>query len=75
MSIYSTGNSIQYSVMAYMGKESKKEWLDMYMYYTSDSLCFIPETNTTVQLYSNKNKKKKNRNMQTVFSSSKLVRE
>ena len=24
---YSTGNSTQYSVMAYMGKESKKEWI------------------------------------------------
>ena len=24
--LYSTGNSTQYSVMAYMGKESKKEW-------------------------------------------------
>ena len=47
MSIYSTGNSTQYSVMAYMGKESKKEWPDMYMYYIIDSLCFTPETNTT----------------------------
>ena len=25
--LYSTGNSIQYSVMAYIGKESKKEWI------------------------------------------------
>ena len=25
--IYSTRNSIQYSVMAYLGKESKKEWI------------------------------------------------
>ena len=25
--LYSTGNSTQYSVMAYMGKESKKEWI------------------------------------------------
>ena len=24
--LYSTRNSTQYSVMAYMGKESKKEW-------------------------------------------------
>ena len=24
--LFSTGNSTQYSVMAYMGKESKKEW-------------------------------------------------
>ena len=25
--MYSTGNSTQYSVMAYTGKESKKEWI------------------------------------------------
>ena len=25
--LYSTGNSTQYSIMAYMGKESKKEWI------------------------------------------------
>ena len=25
--LYSTGNSIQYSVMTYMGKESEKEWI------------------------------------------------
>ena len=29
--VYSTGNSIQYSVMAYMGKESKKEWIYVYV--------------------------------------------
>ena len=29
--IYSTGNSIQYSVMIYMGKESEREWY-VYMY-------------------------------------------
>ena len=28
---YSTGNSTQYSVMAYMGKESKKEWIYVYV--------------------------------------------
>ena len=27
----STGNSAQYSVMTYMGKESKKEWIDVYV--------------------------------------------
>ena len=27
--MYSTGNSTQYSVMAYMGKESKKEWINV----------------------------------------------
>ena len=29
--LYSTGNSIQYSVMAYMRKESKKEWIYVYV--------------------------------------------
>ena len=25
--LYSTGNSTQYAVIAYMGKESEKEWM------------------------------------------------
>ena len=29
--LYSTENSIQYSVMAYMGKESEKEWIYVYV--------------------------------------------
>ena len=29
--LYNTGNSTQYSVMAYMGKESKKEWIYVYV--------------------------------------------
>ena len=29
--LYSTGNSIQYSVMSYMGTESKKEWMYLYV--------------------------------------------
>ena len=29
--LYSTGNSTQYSVMAYMEKESKKEWIYVYV--------------------------------------------
>ena len=29
--LYSTGNSTQYSAMAYMGKESKKEWIYVYV--------------------------------------------
>ena len=29
--LYSTGNSTQYSVMTYMGKESKKEWIYVYV--------------------------------------------
>ena len=28
--LYSTGNSTQYSVMTYMGKESKKDWIYVY---------------------------------------------
>ena len=27
---YSTGNSAQYSVITYMGKESEKEWIYVY---------------------------------------------
>ena len=29
--LYSTGNSTQYSAMAYMGKKSKKEWIYVYV--------------------------------------------
>ena len=29
--LYSTGNSTQYSVMTYMGKESEKEWMYVYV--------------------------------------------
>ena len=32
-SLYSIGNSTQYSVMTYMGKESKKEWRYLYIIY------------------------------------------
>ena len=47
--LYSTGNSIQYSVMAYMGKDSKKKKkrVDICICIT-DSLCCTPETNTTL---------------------------
>ena len=44
--LYSTGNSTQYSVMAYMGKESKKR-VDGCICIT-ESLCCTPETNTTL---------------------------
>ena len=44
--LYSTGNSTQYFVMAYMGKESKKR-VDKCICIT-DSLCCTPETNTTL---------------------------
>ena len=45
--MYSTGNSAQYSVMAYMEKESqkkKKKRVDIHKCVT-DSLCCTPETN------------------------------
>ena len=29
--MYSTGNSTQYSIMAYVGKESEKEWIYVYI--------------------------------------------
>ena len=29
--LYSTENSTQYSAMAYMGKQSKKEWIYVYV--------------------------------------------
>ena len=44
--LYSTGNSTPYSVMAYMGKASKKR-VDVCICIT-DSLRCIPETNTTL---------------------------
>ena len=51
----STGNSTQYSVMTYMGTESKKR-IGICM---TDSLCRTAETNNIVNhLYSNKNFKK-----------------
>ena len=44
--LYSTGNSTQYSVMTYMGKESKKR-VDICKCIT-DSLCSTEENNTTL---------------------------
>ena len=41
--LYSTGNTAQYSVVAYMGKESKR--VDICICIT-DSLCCTAETNT-----------------------------
>ena len=29
--LYSTGNSTQYSVITYMGKESEKEWIHVHV--------------------------------------------
>ena len=42
--LYSTGNSTQYSVKAYMGKESKRQVGICLI----NSLCCTPETNTTL---------------------------
>ena len=43
--LYSTGKSTQYSLMTYMGKDLKKSG---YMCCTSDTLCYIAETNTNL---------------------------
>lgn len=43
--LYSTGNYIQYLVITSKGKESEEEYI--YMYVT-ESLCCIPEANTTL---------------------------
>ena len=42
--LYSTGKSTQYSVITYMGKECEKECICLCI---TDSLCCIPEPNTT----------------------------
>ena len=53
--LYSTGNSTQYSVMTYMGKESKNEWRYTYIYmYILIHFAVHPKHNTTNQLYTNK---------------------
>ena len=46
---YSTGNYIQHVVITYNGKESEKEYI-IYMYniYITESLCWTPETDTTL---------------------------
>ena len=46
--LYSTGNSTQYSVITYMRKKSVKR-MNMCICIT-DSLCYIPETNTTLYI-------------------------
>ena len=38
--VYSTGNSTQYSLVTYIGKETKKEWI-----CKTDSLYCVAETN------------------------------
>ena len=52
--LYSTRNVTEYSVMAYMGKESKNSgYMCVCVYtrtyiYKTDSLCYKAETNTTL---------------------------
>lgn len=53
--LHTTGKSTQYSLIAYMEKESEKEYICIYIYiyiymhiYVTDSFYCIPETNTTL---------------------------
>ena len=48
--LYSTGNSTQYSVMTYMGKNLKKKngYMCVYIKYITKSLCCPPENNTAL---------------------------
>ena len=41
--LYSTGNSIQYIIITYNGKDSEKEYIRVYI---TESLCHVPKTNT-----------------------------
>ena len=41
--LYSTGKFTQYYMIAYMGKESEKEWVCICL---TDLLCYMPEINT-----------------------------
>ena len=47
-SLYSTGNSTQYSAITYMGKESEKVYTCVCI---TESLRCTPETNTTFQIH------------------------
>ena len=46
--LYTTGNPTQYSVMAYLGKETKKR--GAIGIHVTDSLCYTPETHTTLYI-------------------------
>ena len=46
--LYSTGNSTQLSLMAYMGKESKQKKSGYKYMYITNSLCCTAESNTTL---------------------------
>lgn len=44
--LYSAGRAPQYSAVTYMGRESKKEWMYMYNWFTS----LEAEYNTTLHI-------------------------
>ena len=44
--LHISGKSIQYTVMAYMGKESEKEWIHLWI-CVANSLYYTPDPNTT----------------------------
>ena len=57
LTVYSTGKSIQYSVTAYMGKESKEEknlkkgvYTHTHTHTRTHSLCCTPDTHTTLSV-------------------------
>ena len=45
--MYSLGNSTQYSVITYVGKESEEEWIYVCICITGSLYC-TPETNTAL---------------------------
>ena len=57
--LYSMWNSIQYSVIIYMGKESEKECMCIYVYNWITLLCSRNYHHVVNQLYFNKTKKKR----------------
>ena len=47
--LYITWNSIQYLVITYNGKESEKVYICIHTHtHIPESLCYTPETNTTL---------------------------
>ena len=46
--LYSTGNYIQYPVINHSGKECEKEYIKTINVCVFESLCYTPETNTTL---------------------------
>ena len=46
--LYGTGNSTQFSLMAYMGKESKQKKSGYKYMYITNSLCCTAESTTTL---------------------------